>query len=90
MAADDVAAAVGRVAVGTPVNGIIEVGGPQEFRLDEFVRQTLRQRNDPRTVVADGRAGYYGVEVDERTLLPGTNAQLGEIHHWLAQPMLAK
>src|ERR1700735_2305783 len=71
MAAEDVAAAVGRVAVGAPVNGIVEVGGPQEFRLDEFVRQGLHAQNDPRTVVADPGAGYFGVEVDERTLVPG-------------------
>ena len=86
MAADDVAAAVGRVAVGAPVNGIVEVAGPQQFRLDEFVRQGLQAHNDPRTVVADVRAGYFGVDVDERTLVPGKDARLGEIRFdtWLA------
>jgi uncharacterized protein YbjT (DUF2867 family) len=92
MAADDVARAVGRVAVGAPVNGTVEVGGPQQFRLDELVRKGLRARNDPREVVADARAGYYGMEVDERTLVPGNDARLGEIRFedWLAQPALAK
>jgi uncharacterized protein YbjT (DUF2867 family) len=87
MAADDVAAAVGRVAISAPVNGIVEVGGPEQFRLDEFIRQGLCFRNDPRTVVADATAGYFGVEVDERTLVPGKNARLGEVcfHDWLAQ-----
>jgi uncharacterized protein YbjT (DUF2867 family) len=87
MAAEDVAASVGRVAVGAPVNGIVEVGGPQEFRLDEFVRQGLHAHNDPRTVVADPGAGYFGVEVDERTLVPGKDARLGEMHFkaWLSQ-----
>lgn len=87
MAADDVAAAVGRVATGAPVNGIIEVGGPEQFRLDEFVRQGLRFRSDPRTVVADAAAGYFGVEVDERTLVPGRDARLGEVRFqdWLSQ-----
>jgi uncharacterized protein YbjT (DUF2867 family) len=87
MAADDVAAAIGRVAVGAPVNGIIEVAGPQQFRLDEFVQQGLRAHNDPRTVVADAGAGYFGVEVDERTLVPGKDARLGETHFesWLAE-----
>src|SRR5579859_5287508 len=87
MAAEDVAAAVGRVAVGAPVNGIVEVAGPQQFRLDEFIRQGLSARKDPRTVVADPAAGYFGVEVDERTLLPGKDARLGETHFetWLAQ-----
>jgi uncharacterized protein YbjT (DUF2867 family) len=85
MAADDVAAAVGRVATGAPVNEIIEVGGPEQFRLDEFIRQGLRFGNDPRTVVADATAGYFGVEVDERTLVPGKDARLGEVHfqNWL-------
>jgi uncharacterized protein YbjT (DUF2867 family) len=92
MAADDVAKAVGRVAVGTPVNGTVEVGGPQQFRLDEFVRQGLRARNDPREVVADARAGYYGMNVEERALVPRDDARLAEIRFedWLAQPVLAK
>jgi uncharacterized protein YbjT (DUF2867 family) len=87
MAADDVATAVEQVAVGTPANGIVEVGGPQEFRLDEFVRKGLLARQDPRTVVADPVAGYFGVEVDERTLVPGNNATLGEVRFedWLVQ-----
>jgi uncharacterized protein YbjT (DUF2867 family) len=87
MAADDVAAAVGRVAIGTPVNGIVEVGGPQQFRLDEFVQQALNAYNDPRKVMADPAAGYFGVEVDDRTLVPGKEARLGETRFdtWLAQ-----
>ncbi len=56
MAAEDVAKAVGRVAVGTPVNGIVEVAGPERFRLDEFIRQDLRSRNDPREVIVDQNA----------------------------------
>jgi uncharacterized protein YbjT (DUF2867 family) len=87
MAAEDVAAALGRTAVGDPVNGIVEVAGPQQFRLDEFVLQGLRAYNDPRTVVADPGAGYFGVEVDERTLVPGNDARLGETRFdvWLTQ-----
>jgi len=87
MAADDVAAAVGRTAVGTPANGIVEVAGPQQFGLDELIRKGLFARNDPRVVVADPVAGYFGVEVDERTLVPGNDAKLGEVRFedWLAQ-----
>jgi uncharacterized protein YbjT (DUF2867 family) len=87
MAADDVAEAVGRIAIGAPVNGIVEVAGPQEFRLDEFIRQGLHARNDPRKVVADPGAGYFGVEVDERTLVPNLGAQLGKTRFetWLTQ-----
>lgn len=87
MAAEDVATAVGRIAVGAPVNGIVEVAGPQQFRLNEFVLQGLRAQNDPRAVVADPAAGYFGVEVDESTLIPNKNALLGETHFeaWLSQ-----
>ena len=77
MAADDVASALGRVATGSPVNGTIEAGGPEKFRLDELVRQALAAWNDPREVVADPNAGYYGIKVSENTLLPGADARLG-------------
>jgi uncharacterized protein YbjT (DUF2867 family) len=87
MAAEDVAKAVGRVAVAAPVNGTVEVAGPEQFRLDDFVRKGLSVRSDPRTIVADPRAGYYGVEVDERTLVPGNDARLAEtrFEDWLSQ-----
>src|SRR5215467_4413915 len=88
MAADDVASAVGRIAMGSPVNGTVEVGGPEKFRLDELVRQGLVGWNDPREVVADPRARYYGVELSERTLVPADDARLGETRFetWLTQP----
>jgi uncharacterized protein YbjT (DUF2867 family) len=87
MAADDVASAAGRVATGSPVNGTVEVGGPEQFRLDELVRQYLAAHKDPREVVADPHARYYGVELSERTLLPGNDARLGETRFktWLTQ-----
>jgi uncharacterized protein YbjT (DUF2867 family) len=78
MAADDVASAVGRVAMGSPVNGTIEVGGPEKFPLNELARLYLTAQGDPREVVADAHARYYGVEVSERTLLPDDGARLGE------------
>src|ERR1700722_2454253 len=71
MSADDVATAVSRVAVGAPVNGIVETGGPEKFRLDELVRQRLAQLNDPREVVTDPNARYAGAKIDDRTLVPG-------------------
>jgi uncharacterized protein YbjT (DUF2867 family) len=88
MAADDVASAVGKVAMGAPVNGMVEVGGPEKFRLDELVRQGLAAWNDPREVVADPHATYYGVEVSERTLIPDDGAQLSQTRFadWLKQP----
>lgn len=90
MAADDVAKAVARIAVGAPVNGTVEVAGPQQFRFDELIRQGLRARNDPREVVADPHARYFGAELGERSLIPGNNARLGEIRlqEWLGQPAL--
>ena len=87
MASDDVAAGVGRVAVGQPLNRIREIGGPEEFRLDELVHKALAAKGDPREVVTDGQARYYGVRLSERTLLPGPDAQLGQItfDEWLAR-----
>src|SRR6201987_200201 len=87
MAADDVASGVGRIAVGPPVNGIVEIGGPEQFRLDELVRRRLASLNDPREVIADPNARYSGAKISERTLVPGNNARLGEtrFENWLAQ-----
>ena len=87
MAAEDVAIAVGRVAVGQPVNGIVEIGGPEEFRLDELVRRRLVQLNDPREVMTDPHARYSGAELGERTLVPGKDARLGQTHFetWVTQ-----
>jgi uncharacterized protein YbjT (DUF2867 family) len=87
MASGDVAAGVGRVAVGEPLNGIREIGGPEQFRLDELVRKTLAAKGDPREVVTDEKALYSGARIGERTLLPGPDAQLGEttLATWLAQ-----
>ncbi|GAA1232915.1 SDR family oxidoreductase [Pseudonocardia alaniniphila] len=87
MVSDDVATAVARVAVGEPLNGIREIGGPEQFRLDELVCKGLAAKGDPRKVVTDEQAPYYGVRLSERTLLPGPDAQLGEttFDKWLAQ-----
>jgi uncharacterized protein YbjT (DUF2867 family) len=85
MAADDVAKAVGRVAVGEPVNGIVEVGGPERLPFPEFVREGLRARNDMREVVADNDARYFGARLKDLTLVPGEGAKLGELRFqdWL-------
>ena len=79
MAADDVASAVARVAAGPPLNGVVEVAGPEVFRLDELIRGRLSARNDAREVITDPQARYYGIAPSERTLLPGDDARLGEI-----------
>ena len=90
MAADDVAQSVGEIAVGAPVNGTVEVAGPQQFRFDELIRQGLAARSDPREVVVDQHARYFGAELGERSLVPASEARLGEIRfeEWLGQPLL--
>jgi uncharacterized protein YbjT (DUF2867 family) len=87
MAADDVADAVGRVAAGEPLNGIREIAGPEQFRLDELVRKDLTAKGDPREVVADEQARYSGARLSRRTLIPGPDAQLGAIRfdEWLVE-----
>ncbi len=84
MAAEDVASAVTEVAVGPPVNGVIEVAGPQQFHLDDLIRSTLRERHDSREVITDPHAPYYGAELHERTLVPAAGARLAETRfdHW--------
>jgi uncharacterized protein YbjT (DUF2867 family) len=92
MAADDVAAGVGRIAVGPPVNGIVEIAGPEQFRLDDLVRRRLAALKDPREVIADPEARYSGAKISERTLVPGNNARLGETRFetWLSQSAVTR
>ena len=87
MAADDVAAAVVNVALDAPLNGLIEVAGPELVRLDVLVARGLSARRDPRTVLPDPAARYFGAVLDERTLVPDVGAQLGTIRFedWLAR-----
>jgi uncharacterized protein YbjT (DUF2867 family) len=87
MAADDVASALARVAVGQPLNGTVEVGGPEQSRLDEMIRRGLASVRDSREVIADQQARYYGITIAERTLVPDAGAKLGQtrFEDWLAQ-----
>ena len=87
MAADDVASAVAKVAVGNPENAIVEIGGPEKFRMDELVRLRLASLKDSREVVADPNALYSGANINDRTLVPGDSARLGETRFevWLSQ-----
>jgi uncharacterized protein YbjT (DUF2867 family) len=88
MAADDVASALARIAVGPPVNAIVEIAGPEKFRVDELVRRRLAALHDPREVIADPKARYSGAKISDRTLVPGDDARLGETRFetWLTQP----
>jgi uncharacterized protein YbjT (DUF2867 family) len=86
IAASEVAAAVSSVAVGTPLRGIIEVAGPEQMRFDVLIQRGLEARNDPRKVVADPHARYFGAELSERSLVAGSDARLGKIRfeEWLS------
>jgi len=90
-AAEDVATEVAKVAVGAPINGIVEVSGPEQFRLDEIVRRYLAAGDDRRSVIADAHARYYGAELGERTLVPDNNANIGEtrFEDWLSRQFVS-
>jgi uncharacterized protein YbjT (DUF2867 family) len=76
---------VAEVALGQPVNGTIEIAGPDRIRQDELVRQYLSATGDARKVVTDAKAGYFGIAVNDQSLLPGDNPRLGPTHYngWL-------
>jgi uncharacterized protein YbjT (DUF2867 family) len=76
IAADDVAGAVATIAEGVPRNGTVEVAGPERFRLNELIERDLRASGDPREVIADAHARYFGAELGELTLVPGDDATL--------------
>ena len=87
MVSDDVAAAVADVALGEPMNAMVEVAGPDKIRQDELVRQFLTATGDPRNVVTDTNAGYYGIKVNDQSLVPGDNPRLGttRFDEWLSR-----
>ena len=87
MAADDVASAVARIATHTPINGTVEIGGPEQFHLDELARMSLAANQDPRQVISDPQGRYYGIPVSERALVPDNGAQLGKTRFeaWLTE-----
>jgi len=91
MAAEDVATEVTKVAVGAPLNAIVEVGGPEQFRLNEIVGRYLAARDDRRSVIADPNARYYGAKLEERTLVPESNATIGEtkFEDWLSRQLVS-
>jgi uncharacterized protein YbjT (DUF2867 family) len=86
-AADDVAAALADVAVGAPVNGIVELAGPETFRFDELARRVLDAYDDPRQVIADVRARYFGAELDDHSLTPASSPRIAPTHFedWLSR-----
>lgn len=85
IAADDVATALTGFALSEPLNGTVEIAGPEPIRMDEFARRYLRAARDPRKVTTDARARYFGTELDDQSLVPGKNARLAPTHfeEWL-------
>lgn len=85
MAADDVAGALSQIATGSALKVTVELAGPEQFRLDELVRRDLAARKDPREVISDPNARYFGLAVREKTLLPDKDARIGEtrFEDWL-------
>ena len=88
---DEVVEALADIALGAPINGTVEVGGPQAIPLDELARQVLVARQDPRQIVADTHARYFGAELNDESLIPGPQARLGSLRFgdWLRQSIAA-
>jgi uncharacterized protein YbjT (DUF2867 family) len=84
---DDVAGALADVTLAPPVNGTIEVAGPERISLDDLVRRYLSAKRDPREVIADVHARYFGAELDDQSLTPGANPRIGptRFEDWLGR-----
>jgi uncharacterized protein YbjT (DUF2867 family) len=91
-AADDVAAALAVAAVAAPVNGTVELAGPEQFRLDELIRRVLSANGDARSVTADGGARYFGAQLDDGSLIPAEDARIAptRFEDWLSQALARK
>lgn len=83
---DDVAIALVNITLGEPVNGIVELAGPDRIRLDELIRRFLSAKQDTRQVVADTHARYFGAELNDKSLIPGNNSRIGSTRFkdWLS------
>jgi uncharacterized protein YbjT (DUF2867 family) len=88
----DVAAALADVAAEKPLNGTVELAGPEPIRMDELVRRFLSSKGDPRRVTTDVQARYFGIEVNDRSLTPGENPRLGptRFDDWLSESVAGK
>jgi uncharacterized protein YbjT (DUF2867 family) len=92
IASDDVASFMGRTAAGEPLDGVLEIGGPEVFGLDEWIRTVLTARADSREVVTDPEAQYFGTKLKDDSLVPKDGAQLGQtsLKDWLARDTQAR
>jgi uncharacterized protein YbjT (DUF2867 family) len=84
---DDVAAALADISVAEPLNGTVELAGPEPIRMDELVRRFLSAKRDARTVTTDARARYFGTELNDQSLTPGANPRIGptRFEDWLGR-----
>jgi uncharacterized protein YbjT (DUF2867 family) len=91
IAGEDVAEALADLALGAPANGTVEVAGPERFRLDELATEVLTALEDPRQVLADPEAPYFGARLDDRSLLPGPSPRIAvtRFHDWLSASLQA-
>jgi uncharacterized protein YbjT (DUF2867 family) len=91
IASDEVVEALADIALSAPLNGTVEVGGPEAVPLDQLAREVLSARQDARRIVADRHARYFGAELDDRSLVPGPKAHLGSrtFADWLRQSIIA-
>jgi len=89
---DDVVAALAELTLGSPVNGVVEVAGPERFRLDDLVQRVLTANGDKREVIRDTHADYFGAELTDETLVPGPGARSGakRFETWLKESHVAK
>ncbi|MFC4313654.1 SDR family oxidoreductase [Steroidobacter flavus] len=89
---DDVVATLAELALGAPVNGTIEVGGPEQFRIGELVQRVLTAKGDKRQVIKDAHTPYFGAELDDKSLVPGPGARSGakRFDAWLKESQAAK
>jgi uncharacterized protein YbjT (DUF2867 family) len=92
IASDDIALAVADYALGEPLNGVVEVAGPEKVRLSDLVQRYLTATHDPRNVVSDVHARYFGAELKDDTLVPGANPRLGKtgFDAWFSQSQAAR
>jgi uncharacterized protein YbjT (DUF2867 family) len=84
---DEVVAALAEITLGAPLNGAIEIGGPEAIPMDELGREVLSAREDTRAIIADTHARYFGTELNDQSLVPGPGARLGKLTFgdWLRQ-----
>ena len=89
IAADDVASFVVKYALAAPINGRVEIAGPERFEMYNIVKQYLQHKNDPRKVIPNGKPAYFGGEVTQTALVPAGQAELGTVNFekwWNSQP----